>query len=159
LTGGDTTVILWDARTGKMIRRFSGHTGLLSRVSFLAGGKRAVSGSYDKTIRIWDLSTGKEIHRFDGHPNEVTWFAVSPDGRLVLSSDYNAHELRLWDLNKREQLERVDLGKIAPTRGSISSDGRFAVWPGSEGSVFVYELSTQPAKALAISTGSAQSGR
>ncbi len=30
-------------------------------------------------------------------PREVTWVAASPDGRRLLSSDYNGHELRLWD--------------------------------------------------------------
>jgi WD40 repeat protein/S1-C subfamily serine protease len=149
LTGGDTSLILWDASNGKIIRRFDGHTGLLARVSFLPDGKHVVSGSFDKTIRLWDLNTGKEIHRFAGHPHEVTWFAVSPDGRHLLSSDYGAHELRLWDLNTREPIARIDLGKIAPTRGSFSPDGRHAVWPGTEGSLFVYELSTVSAKALA----------
>jgi len=151
MTGGDTSVILWDASNGKIIRRFSGHNGLLSRVSFLPDGKHVVSGSFDKTIRLWDLNTGKEMHRFIGHPNEVTWLAVSPDGHHLLSSDYNAHELRLWDLNTREQIDRIDLGRISPTRGSISPDGRHAVWPGTGGSLFVYELSVAPAKDLARS--------
>jgi WD40 repeat protein/S1-C subfamily serine protease len=153
LTGGDTSVILWDAGTGKVLRRFEGHTGLISRVSFLPDGQRAVSSSFDRSIRLWDLSTGKQIHRFDGHPREVTWFAVSPDGRRLLSSDYNGHELRLWDLDKREPTDRVDLGSIAPTRGSFSPDGRFAVWPGTAGSLVVYRLTApQPVGAVARST-------
>ncbi len=146
LSGGDTRVILWDASNGNVIRRFEGHNGLVSRVSFLPDGKRVLSSSFDKTIRLWDLTTGKEIHSFTGHTNEVLWFAVSSDGRHLLSSDFGAHELRLWDLNSREQIDQVDLGKISPTRGSISSDNRFAVWPGTEGSLFVFELSPEPAK-------------
>jgi len=158
LTGGDTTVILWDARNGKVIRRFEGHTGLLARVSFLPDGQRFVSGSFDKTIRLWDLKTGKEIHRFVGHPNEVTWFAVSPDGHQLLSSDYNSHELRLWDLDSREAIDRIDLGQISPTRGSFSPDGRQAVWPGTEGTLRLYQLSTTgPVGSLANSARPADS--
>ena len=157
LTGGDTSVILWDASDGKIIRRLTGHTGLLARVSFLPDGKRAVSGSFDKTIRLWDLATGKEIHRFTGHPKEITWLDVSPDGRRVLSSDYNGHELRLWDLDKREEITRVDLGNIGPTRGSFSADGRFAIWPGTEGSLIVYEFpKPEQGKPLARSTPKAK---
>jgi WD40 repeat protein/S1-C subfamily serine protease len=152
LTGGDISIILWDASTGKIIRRLDGHTGLLSCVSFLPDGKRAVSSSYDKTIRLWDLSTGKQIHSVVGHPKEVTWFAVSPDGRHLLSSDYNSHELRLWDLKTHEQIDRIDLGKISPTRGSFSPDGRHVVWPGTEGSLFVYDLAPEAPNALAKST-------
>ncbi len=156
LTGGDTSVILWNASDGKLVRRFDGHAGLLSRVGFLPDGKRVVSSSFDKTIRLWDLTTGKQIHSFTGHPNEVTWLAASPDGRHLLSSDYNAHELRLWDLNKLEQVDVIDLGKISPTRGSISRDSRIAVWPASEGSLFVFEFSAEPEKALARSADPAK---
>jgi WD40 repeat protein len=156
LSGGDTRVILWDASNGNVIRRFEGHNGLVSRVSFLPDGKRVLSSSFDKTIRLWDLTTGKEIHSFTGHSNEVLWFAASSDGRHLLSSDFGAHELRLWDLNSREQIDQVDLGKISPTRGSISSDNRFAVWPGTEGSLFVFELSPEPAKSVARSADPAK---
>jgi WD40 repeat protein len=77
---------------------------------FSPDGRCALTAGEDKVIRLWDQQTGKEIHRFVGHPREVTWFAVSPDGRRLLSSDYNAHELRRWDLNTHEQIDRVDLG-------------------------------------------------
>ena len=155
LTGGDTSVILWDAKSGKMVRRFHGHTGLISRVSFLPDGKHIVSSGFDKTIRLWDLATGKQIHVFTGHPKEVTWFAVSADGGRLLSSDYNAHELRLWDLNSREQIDRIDLGPICPTRGSFSPDGRFAVWPGTNGFLGIYEFpKSEPAQSLASSAKS-----
>ncbi len=157
LTGGDTSVILWDASTGKVLRRLDGHTGLLSRVSFLPGGGRAVSSSFDRSIRLWDLSTGRQLHRFEGHPREVTWFAVSPDGRRLLSSDYNGHELRLWDLDKRELIERVDLGQVSPTRGSFSPDGLSAVWPGTGGALIAYRLSgPEPVRPLARATRPAE---
>ena len=157
LTGGsDTRVILWDANNGNMIRRFDGHNGSVSRATFMPDGKRLVSSSFDKTIRLWDLKTGKMIHAFTGHPTEVLWFAVSSDGRQMLSSDFNAHELRLWDLNLRAQIDRIDLGKLSPTRGSISTGSRFAVWPATGGSLYVYELSAEPERAVARSVDPAK---
>ena len=135
--------------TGSSSGLFEGHTGLLSRVSFLPDGKRFVSGSFDKTIRIWDLTTGKEVQRFTAHRNEVTWFSVSNEGRQLLSSDYNAHELRLWDLNTRDEIDQIDLGRLSPTRGSISKDNHWAVWPATDGTLIVYELSGEPEKAVA----------
>jgi WD40 repeat protein len=159
LTGGDRRVILWDATSGKMIRQLEGHNDLMSRVSFLPDGKRAVSSSFDRTIRLWDLNLGKEIQQLVGHPHEVTWFAISPDGRLLLSSDFNAHELRLWDLSAKAHVDRVDLGTVSPTRGSFSPDGRFAVWPGTGGTLRVYEIfGAQPARSLADAAKPAGSG-
>jgi WD40 repeat protein len=117
LTGGDTSLILWDADSGQEIRRLRGHTGLIGNVALLPDGRRAVSGSFDRTIRLWDLESGQELHRFVGHPREVTWVAVSPDGRRLLSSDYNGHELRLWDVDGRKLIRRIDWGNTPPTKG------------------------------------------
>lgn len=90
LTGGDSRLILWDAETRRQIRVVGNHDGTLSAAVFLPDGLRAVSASYDRTVRIWDLNSGQQLHRFVGHPQEVTWVAASSDGRLLLSSDYNA---------------------------------------------------------------------
>jgi len=92
--------------------------------------------------------------KFVGHPREVTWFAVSHDGRRILASDFNRHEQRLWGQNTREQVDRVDLGGISPTRGSFSHDGRYAAWPGTCGflRIFEFPLTSDPARPLARST-------
>ncbi len=66
--------------------------------------------------------------------------AASPDGRRLLSSDYNGHELRLWDVEGRKLIRRLGWGGTAPTRGSFSPDGRHAVWTGTDGVVRLYEL-------------------
>ena len=118
----------------------SGHSGLIGNLALLPDGRRAVSGSFDRTIRLWDLGNGQELHRFLGHPREVTWVAASPDGRRLLSSDYNGHELRLWDLEERELIRRIGWGETAPTRGSFSPDGRHAIWCGTDGSLRLYRL-------------------
>jgi WD40 repeat protein len=158
LTGGDTRVILWDAESGKIIRQFEGHSGLVACARFLPAGTSAVSCGYDKTIRVWDLSSGKEVRRLLGHPSEVLWLDVSPDGRRLLSSDYNGHELRLWDVNTGEEIDRIDLGRISPTRGSFSADGRHAVWPGTQGALVMYRVSTEePGGSLADSAKPASS--
>jgi len=140
LTGGDPGLILWDADTGKELRRCRGHFNLITNSILLPDGHHAVSSSHDRTIRVWDLETGQEIDRLVGHPTEVTWLAVSPDGRRLLSSDYKAHELRLWDLEGRRLIRRIDLGVVEPTRGAFSPDGRHAVWCGSGGFLRLYQL-------------------
>ena len=109
--------------------------------AFLPDGRRTVSSGYDRTIRLWDVGTGQEIHCFRGHTNEVTWVAVSPDGRRLLSSDYGGHELRLWDVETRKQVDRIKWGTVSPTRGSFTPDGRHAVWGGSDGVIRMYRLS------------------
>jgi WD40 repeat protein len=67
LTGSwDKTARLWDASTGKEIRRFEGHSESVESVAFSRDGKWVVTGSGDKTARLWEVPTGKEILRFEG---------------------------------------------------------------------------------------------
>jgi WD40 repeat protein len=149
LTGGDTSVILWDSQARSRIRIVGSHDGPVSQVVRLPEG-RAASSSYDRSIRLWDLQSGQEIHRFHGHPREVTWLAASSDGRLLLSSDFNAHELRLWDVEGRKEIQRIDWTGVAPTRGSFTPDGEYATWGGSDGIVRVYRLTAEEAPASPI---------
>lgn len=54
-TGG-TTILLWDAVTGKQIQTFLGHSKKVAYLAFTRNGKQLISGSYDdQTIKIWRL--------------------------------------------------------------------------------------------------------
>ncbi|HEV3443197.1 MAG TPA: sigma-70 family RNA polymerase sigma factor [Gemmataceae bacterium] len=63
----DTTVRLWDLKTGNTIRVFQGHAGSVEGVAFSPDGKRAVSGSVDGSVIVWDLETGQEIDHVAEH--------------------------------------------------------------------------------------------
>src|ERR1017187_10149070 len=68
LTGSwDQTARLWDAATGREIRRFLGHTARVSSVAFSPDGRQILTGSWDQTARLWDIATGKEVRRFQDH--------------------------------------------------------------------------------------------
>ena len=58
-TGGDGTIRLWDANTGKQIRTLPG----LSTVAFSPDGNTLAStgGGEGTTIRLWNANTGKQI--------------------------------------------------------------------------------------------------
>src|SRR5262249_17703897 len=58
--GEDCTVKVWNGRTGKLLRTFRGHAGLVSSLAFSPDGKRLYSGSRDKTVKVWDLARWDE---------------------------------------------------------------------------------------------------
>jgi WD40 repeat protein len=54
--GEDSTVKVWDSRTGEPARSFRGHTGLVSSLVFSPDGRRLISGSRDHTVKVWDVT-------------------------------------------------------------------------------------------------------
>jgi tRNA A-37 threonylcarbamoyl transferase component Bud32 len=80
----DNSIRLWDAKTGKALRRLKGHTHGVRSVAFSADGRYAVSGSADKSVRLWDLASGQEVRGFLGHEQDVCPFR---DPTMVMRPD------------------------------------------------------------------------
>src|SRR5947208_87950 len=82
-SGNDGLVRLWDAATGKEIRRFEGHKGNVDGLAFSPDGKTLLSSGGDGTVRLWDVATGKERLQLHGHNGMVNAAAFAPDGKTV----------------------------------------------------------------------------
>ena len=100
LSGGwDQTLRLWDLASGRELRTFVGHTGVVFSVAISPDGRTALSGSVDRTLKLWDLGSGKELRTFSEHSGIVRGVAIGADGRTVLSGDVDG-TLKLWDLSR-----------------------------------------------------------
>jgi WD40 repeat protein len=79
------TLRLWDAQTGKELRRFPGNRFSISTAAFSWDRRRVAAGCKDGTVRAWDLVSGQKLLEF----TEPGGWAIarvdfSPDGRLLL---------------------------------------------------------------------------
>ena len=54
-------VAIWDAATGDLVKRLTGHTRSARRVVFSPNGQYLLSFGYDQTARIWELPTGRPV--------------------------------------------------------------------------------------------------
>ncbi len=114
---------LWDAASGKEIRRFQGHSRRVNSVAFSPDGKQVLTGSWDKTARLWDAASGKEIRRFLGHTFDVTSVAFSPDGKQVLTGSWDK-TARLWDAASGKEIRRFEGHATYVNSVAFSSDGK-----------------------------------
>jgi WD40 repeat protein len=55
----DSTVKIWDARSGKCLHTLEGHSGWVSSVAFSHDSTRLASALDDSTVKIWDARSGK----------------------------------------------------------------------------------------------------
>jgi WD40 repeat protein len=138
----DRTVRIWDAETGVQLAEFRGYrgiadhvsvypdgrrvldpdTGTVSGVAFSPGGRRIVSGLFDKSIRIWDAESGIQVAQLDGHGNKVTGVAFSRDGSRIVSSSCD-RTVRIWDAESGKQLALLDAHREAVKAVVLSPDG------------------------------------
>jgi hypothetical protein len=120
-------VILWDLETGKVLRRFEGHSQTVMTLAFHPNGRWALSGGRDCALRLWDVDAGKELRRFEGHTGWVRGLAFSPDGRHVLSGGRD-RTVRLWEVDTGRELSCVSSERGNVETVAFSPDGRRAVW-------------------------------
>lgn len=80
----DTTLRLWDYRSGRCIRTFEGHSNCVYAVAVSSDSRFAISAGWDATLRLWDLETGKCL---DVYPDQysIQTVAISPDGSFAVA--------------------------------------------------------------------------
>ena len=97
---------LKDAKTGKEVRQFRGHTGEIISMAFSADSKYALTGSYDDTMRLWDVQTGNLLQTYAGNTDIVMQVAFDGDPRYVVSGSLDG-VTTIWNRATGEQVVRM----------------------------------------------------
>jgi WD40 repeat protein len=130
---------LEDARTGRQLVRFSGHTADIVSMVVSKDKKYVLTGSFDKTARLWDAATGQELHVFRGFTDWVN-VNFSDDGKLVItwSNTWGGDRMvRVWQTASGKPVQAIQLNQ--PVSMAVASpddktividtiDNVFSVW-------------------------------
>jgi WD40 repeat protein len=134
----DQAVVLLDAETLKVVRRFAPHreSRMVSAVAFSCDGKKLALGTAH-AIGLFDVATGKALPQPAGHFSMVTSLAFSADGRRLASGggDGVAH---VWDLATSRSLHALEGHQFAVQGLAFAPDGKLlatgdGVWGASRG--------------------------
>jgi len=94
--GSDKTVIIWDWKSGKEVRRLKAVGQAVVSLTYHPGGRRLATAGNDRALRLWDLVTGQQILELSGPESGVHGVAFSPDGRDLAAAGHNSG-VRLWE--------------------------------------------------------------
>jgi len=104
----DTSVRLWDASTGRELRRFAGHKGPIEAVVFGPTGERILTADTGGKARLWDQRSGKLIAEAQvGSVREPV--AFSEDGRIFLA--FGPGGIGVYDAATGGLTRRIEAGK------------------------------------------------
>jgi eukaryotic-like serine/threonine-protein kinase len=138
---GDGVIRVWDAVTGKEVRRLLGHQRAVLGVSFSPDGVQLASAGADGTVRVWDVKAGHEVLALEADAVAVLCVGFSPDG-AYLASGGKDQTVKVWEAATGRLVSQF-AGHSAMVRCvSFSHDGHYLASAAYEKSILVWDLKT-----------------
>jgi WD40 repeat protein len=109
----DRTIRLWEASTGRELRKLAGHVDPVRHLAFSPDGKTLASAAQgDLAISLWDVASGQEIRQFRGFLT-ISALAFSPDGQTLYAGggdgDFTEQTIWLWDVATSKERKQVKI--------------------------------------------------
>jgi len=136
---GHSDLELWDAFTGKLLRRLKTPRSSGFSASFSADGNILASGPYeteaDPLVYVWNVATGKPRARLRVVNNYLVRVALSADGSTLASwgttkgaqgdkSGEPTRMIQVWDVSTAKEIRRLAFDSGHVHRAALSKSGR-----------------------------------
>jgi WD40 repeat protein len=117
-SSADQSVKVWDARTGRLLRTFLGHTNQAHGLAFAPDSRRLASSSADGTVKVWDVTNleeppGREALTLPGRHGSALGVVHCPSGRFFAT--INGSDI-VHGASKRRRPPRVETVTIWDAR-------------------------------------------
>jgi WD40 repeat protein/serine/threonine protein kinase len=147
---------LWDAATGRMLRRLEPEWEWGNCVQALAfspsGNLVAVGECFTGTVRLSEVASGRAIADLKGHAGEVLSLSFSPGGGLLASGSRDG-TIRLWDVPGRKPLLVLRGLDSPPQRLAFGTGGRRLMSLLADGTIRSWSTDTSyPSRAVELLT-------
>lgn len=116
--GPESIVRIWDARTGKRVTKFVGHTDNVRDVLITQDGDTILTASSDQTVKVWSMTAGRCMYTLTMH-NDSVWslFSDDPQLRVFYSADRSGIVAKSDTRNCPEMDEGVSVALLQEHEG------------------------------------------
>jgi WD40 repeat protein len=141
LTEGVVRIVrLWDATTGKEIRKITDSANRFGGIAFASDGKTLATMGQDRFIHLWDVPSGRLVRRIDGE-GDLKYqapMAFSPSGDALVSGGQDG-KMRVWEVHTGKKIREL-FGRTPELVGKVvfSRDGKRLVSAGPMNNVVVW---------------------
>ena len=104
----DPLIRVWDAATGKLLKRLDGHSGWVCQLIFSRDGQRLISAASDQSIRFWETRSWTQTRVLRGHTDEVYSVAFSEPAQLAATAGKDGSFI-LWSEDGKSTAEGYQL--------------------------------------------------
>jgi WD40 repeat protein len=127
-----------DPATGKVVRRFEGHTHHVLGVSWSADGRTLATAGAEGLVKVWDFASGDRRKNIEGYEKEVTAVRfVATSANLLTSSGDN--KVRLVGLDGKEVRIFSEVADFMQS-AALSADGKLVVAGGQDSVLRVWNV-------------------
>jgi WD40 repeat protein/tetratricopeptide (TPR) repeat protein len=140
----DGTIKLWE-RNGTLQRSIPGEQEVFNSVTFSPNGEIvAATTTWTDRIKLWRTDDGSLLRMLEGHETWVMDSSFSPDGKILVSADYNGW-IKLWRVDEgtliktfqghEDRIYRIVFSPDGQKFASASMDKTIKIW-NADGTLF-----------------------
>jgi WD40 repeat protein len=141
---GPGAIRLWDARSGRMIRRLGDPAEQIMAVALSPDGRRIAGGGIEKEkpiVTVWDAETGALLWSRNDHAKEVLAVAFAPDGASLATAAADG-QVKICDSQTGSVSRTLAGHQGGATAVTFSPDGKVLFCAEGYGRTRAWEVAT-----------------